>query len=109
MHEIYLFPLPVVTGDPDELYNQYLSAKATVPEMQLLSADEACLRLPILRREKVHGAIYDPTASDIDTDALHQGYLRGIRRNKSEVHTDTEVLSLTRDGEDVVVADYPAH
>lgn len=40
------------TGDPDELNNQYLSAKATVPEMQLLSADEACLRLPILRRGK---------------------------------------------------------
>lgn len=67
--------------------------------MQLLSADEACARLPILRREKVHGAIYDPTASDIDTDALHQGYLRGIRRNKGEVHTDSEVLSLTRNTE----------
>ena len=87
------------TGDPAELNNQYLSAKATVAEMQLLSADEACARLPILRREKVHGAIYDPTASDIDTDALHQGYLRGIRRNKGEVHTDSEVLSLTRNAE----------
>ncbi|MFS2095690.1 NAD(P)/FAD-dependent oxidoreductase [Pseudomonas sp. Pseusp11] len=87
------------TGDAAELNNQYLSAKATVPQMQLLSADEACARLPILRREKVHGAIYDPTASDIDTDALHQGYLRGIRRNKGEVHTDSEVLSLARDTE----------
>lgn len=85
------------TGDPDELNNQYLSAKATVPQMQRLSADEACARIPILRREKVHGAIYDPTATDIDTDALHQGYLRGIRRNQGEVHTDSEVLSLTRD------------
>ncbi|MFW9081672.1 NAD(P)/FAD-dependent oxidoreductase [Pseudomonas sp. P2757] len=87
------------TGDPAELNNQYLSAKATVPEMQLLSADEACARLPILRREKVHGAIYDPSASDIDTDALHQGYLRGIRRNKGEVHTDCQVLGLSRDAE----------
>ncbi|QTT90801.1 NAD(P)/FAD-dependent oxidoreductase [Pseudomonas chlororaphis] len=85
------------TGDPTELNNQYLSAKATVPEMQLLSADEACARLPILRREKVHGALYDPSASDIDTDALHQGYLRGIRRNQGEVRTDCEVLGLRRD------------
>ncbi|WP_347904281.1 FAD-binding oxidoreductase [Pseudomonas purpurea] len=84
-------------GDPDELTNQYLSAKATVPQMQMLSADEACARMPILRREKVHGAIYDPSASDIDTDALHQGYLRGIRRHQGEVHTDSEVLGLTRD------------
>jgi D-arginine dehydrogenase len=87
------------SGDAAELNNQYLSAKATVPEMQLLSADEACARLPILRREKVHGAIYDPSASDIDTDALHQGYLRGIRRNNGEVHTDCEVLGLSRDAE----------
>ncbi|SDY89956.1 FAD-binding oxidoreductase [Pseudomonas sp. NFIX28] len=84
-------------GDPAELNNQYLSAKATVPEMQLLNADEACARLPILRREKVHGALYDPSASDIDTDALHQGYLRGIRRNQGEVRTDCEVLGLSRD------------
>ncbi|WP_404938285.1 FAD-binding oxidoreductase [Pseudomonas sp. JDS08PS003] len=85
------------TGDPAELNNQYLSAKATVPEMQLLSADEACARLPILRREKVHGALYDPSASDIDTDALHQGYLRGIRRHQGQLYTDHEVLGLRRD------------
>ncbi|MBX8622254.1 FAD-binding oxidoreductase [Pseudomonas glycinae] len=89
------------TGDAAELNNQYLSAKATVPEMQLLSADEACARLPILRREKVHGAIYDPTASDIDTDALHQGYLRGIRRNNGQVQTDCEVLGLSRDADGI--------
>ncbi|MCJ8206339.1 FAD-binding oxidoreductase [Pseudomonas sp. RGM2987] len=85
------------TGDPVELNNQYLSARATVPQMQLLSAEEACVRLPILRRDKVHGAIYDPTACDIDTDALHQGYLRGIRRSGGEVHTDHEVVGLSRD------------
>ncbi|MGA8136783.1 MAG: FAD-binding oxidoreductase [Pseudomonas gingeri] len=87
------------SGDPDELQQQYLSAKASVPEMQLLSADEACARLPILRREKVHGAIYDPSASDIDTDALHQGYLRGIRRQQGEIHTGCEVLGLERDAD----------
>ncbi|WP_065258356.1 NAD(P)/FAD-dependent oxidoreductase [Pseudomonas bananamidigenes] len=89
------------TGDAAELNNQYLSAKATVPEMQLLSAEEACVRLPILRREKVHGAIYDPTASDIDTDALHQGYLRGMRRNNGQVLTDCEVLGLNRDADGI--------
>ena len=87
------------TGDPAELNSQYLSAKSSVPQMQLLSADQACARLPILRRDKVHGAIYDPSASDIDTDALHQGYLRGIRRQQGEVHTECEVLGLERDAE----------
>jgi D-arginine dehydrogenase len=88
-------------GDAAELNTQYQSAKATVAEVELLSADEACAKLPILRREKVHGALYDPTASDIDTDALHQGYLRGIRRNGGQVHTDSQVLGLSRDSDGV--------
>ncbi|UVJ44904.1 FAD-binding oxidoreductase [Pseudomonas sp. LS1212] len=87
------------TGDPEELQRQYQSAKASVPEMELLSAAEACARLPILRAEKVHGALYDPSASDIDTDALHQGYLRGIRRNQGQIHTDSEVVRLERTAE----------
>jgi D-arginine dehydrogenase len=85
------------SGDAAELERQYQSARASVPEMQLLDADQACERIPVLRREKVHGALYDPTACDIDTDALHQGYLRGIRRNQGQIHTDSEVLSLARD------------
>ncbi len=86
-----------LTGDPEELQRQYQSAKACVPEVELLSADQACARLPVLRRDKVHGALYDPSASDIDTDALHQGYLRGIRRQQGEVHGDCEVQQLSRD------------
>jgi len=87
------------TGDPEELQRQYLSAKASVPETQLLSAEQACTRLPVLRPERVHGAIYDPSASDIDTDALHQGYLRGIRHNNGQIHTDSEVLRLEQDAQ----------
>ncbi|TDF86640.1 FAD-binding oxidoreductase [Pseudomonas sp. H9] len=85
-----------LSGDPQELQRQYQSAKACVPEVELLSADQACARLPVLRRDKVHGALYDPSASDIDTDALHQGYLRGIRRQQGEVHSDCEVQQLSR-------------
>ncbi|QLG95094.1 FAD-binding oxidoreductase [Pseudomonas yamanorum] len=86
-------------GDPEELQRQYLSAKALVPETRLLDVDEAMAMMPILRREKVHGGIYDPTVCDIDTDVLYQGYLRGIRRNGGEIHTDNDVQKLTRDGE----------
>ncbi|WP_137884975.1 FAD-binding oxidoreductase [Pseudomonas sp. 2FE] len=83
-------------GDPEELERQYLSGKTSVPEMQLLSADQACAIVPVLRREKVHGAMLDPSAADIDTDALHQGYLRGIRRNNGQIHCDSEVTSIER-------------
>lgn len=84
------------TGDPDELQRQYQSAKASVAEVQLLSAEQACAMLPVLRAEKVHGALFDPSAADIDTDALHQGYLRGIRRHGGQIHCDSEVLQIQR-------------
>ncbi|MFV3285088.1 NAD(P)/FAD-dependent oxidoreductase [Pseudomonas sp. NY15356] len=86
-------------GDPTELQRQYLSAKACVPEFELLDADQACARLPVLRRDRIHGALYDPSASDIDTDALHQGYLRGIRRQQGEVRSDCEVRRVERDAQ----------
>ena len=84
-------------GDAEELQRQYQSAKALVPATRLLDADDALEMMPILRPEKVHGAIYDPTVCDIDTDALYQGYLRGIRRNGGEIHTDSDVQQLHRD------------
>lgn len=88
-----------LVGDAEELQRQYLSAKALVPTTRLLDVDDALEMMPILRPEKVHGAIYDPTVCDIDTDALYQGYLRGIRRNGGEIHTDSDVQQLHRDNQ----------
>ncbi|MDD0972701.1 NAD(P)/FAD-dependent oxidoreductase [Pseudomonas fontis] len=85
-----------LSGDPDELRHQYESAKACVPEVELLNAEQACEKIPVLRRDKVHGALFDPSASDIDTDALHQGYLRGIRRQQGEIHSDCDVERIER-------------
>ncbi|WP_259757080.1 NAD(P)/FAD-dependent oxidoreductase [Pseudomonas sp. GCEP-101] len=83
-------------GNPEELQRQYESALASVPEMRLLSADEACAIVPVLRRDKVHGAMLDPSAADIDTDGLLQGYLRGIRRNGGSLQLDSEALEIRR-------------
>jgi len=55
--------------------------------------------VPVLRRERVRGALYDPSAADIDTAALHQGYLRGIRQQGGEIHCDREVLAISRSTE----------
>ncbi|MBD9630448.1 NAD(P)/FAD-dependent oxidoreductase [Pseudomonas sp. PDM19] len=83
-------------GNPEELQRQFASARDSVPEMRLLDADEACAIVPVLRREKVHGAMLDPSAADIDTDGLLQGYLRGIRRNGGSVQLDSEALEISR-------------
>ncbi|MDH0098816.1 FAD-binding oxidoreductase, partial [Pseudomonas sp. GD04158] len=85
------------SGDTAELQRQFLEARAQVPEARLLDADQACALVPVLCRDKVQGALFDPSAADIDTDALHQGYLRGIRQQGGEIHNDREVLRIARD------------
>jgi D-arginine dehydrogenase len=86
-------------GEPQELQRQFANALACMPDMQLLDADQACAMLPVLRREKVHGAMYDPSAADIDTDALHQGYLRGIRQHGGRIDCSSEALAVQRIGD----------
>jgi len=63
-----------------------------------ISVDEALARVPILRRDRIAAAIYEPGASDIDVDGLHQGFLRGFKARGGELVCDTRIESLGRRG-----------
>jgi D-arginine dehydrogenase len=62
-----------------------------------LDAASACARVPVLRREAVIGAIHEPESWDMDVHALHQGYLRGMKRGGGKVLCDAEVCAIERD------------
>ncbi|ASU37490.1 FAD-dependent oxidoreductase [Herbaspirillum sp. meg3] len=63
-------------------------------KVQRLSADEACLLVPVLRREEIGGAVYEADASDIDVHSLHQGFLRGARNSGARIVCDADVQGL---------------
>ncbi|MCU0928417.1 MAG: FAD-binding oxidoreductase [Burkholderiaceae bacterium] len=65
-----------------------------------LDADEAHALVPVLRRDGLAGAAYEPDATDIDVDALHQGYLRAARRAGATLICDAEVTAVERVGHD---------
>ncbi len=50
------------------------------PDLRELDAADVLARVPCLRPELVHGALYDGASQDIDVNALHQGFLRGFRQ-----------------------------
>ena len=54
--------------------------RSVTPDARRLNADEAQAMVPVLRRDMVIGAVYEPDASDMDVHAIHQGYLRGMRQ-----------------------------
>jgi D-arginine dehydrogenase len=73
---------------------QVLSAVS--PRGRRLSRDEACRLVPVLRADRIVGAILEPDAVDMDVHAIHQGYLRGMRRAGGSLVCNAEVAAMDR-------------
>jgi D-arginine dehydrogenase len=64
------------------------------PRIRRLDAAETRRIVPVLRPDRVIGAVHEPDAMDLDVHVLHQGYLRLLRRRNGRVVTDAEVRAL---------------
>ncbi|MDM0044931.1 FAD-dependent oxidoreductase [Variovorax dokdonensis] len=73
--------------------------QSVAPQARRLSAAEAQAMVPVLRPERVLGAVFEPDASDMDVHAIHQGFLRGMRRQGGELVCDAEVTAMHREGD----------
>ena len=71
----------------------------TSPQAQRLSAAQAQALVPVLRGELLAGATLEPEAADMDVHAIHQGFLRGMRRHGGVLACDADVVSLQHDGQ----------
>jgi D-arginine dehydrogenase len=91
----------MMVARPDQealLDKHYDVVRSSTERAQRLSARGARTQVPVLRPEQVIGAVLDPTSSDVNVHALHQGYLRGIRQAGGHVYCNAEVLAVERDG-----------
>jgi len=59
---------------------------------------DAIKRVPILRRDRVAEALFEPGASDIDTNGLHQAFLRGFKARGGRLLCDVRIEALDRKG-----------
>jgi D-arginine dehydrogenase len=83
-------------GEEGELAAHWDVLRAMSPRATLLDAAGACDVTPVLRREKLLGAVLEPDAMDMDVHAIHQGFLRGIRRHGGSIVSNAEVTALSR-------------
>ncbi|MFT3957014.1 MAG: FAD-binding oxidoreductase [Piscinibacter sp.] len=67
------------------------------PTLRRLSAAEAIERVPVLRRERVDGAVLDPAATDLDVNALHQGFLRRAKGHGAQLVGDARIEFIGRE------------
>ncbi len=87
--------LMVATEGQADLLDHHEAVVRSVSErVQRFDAAGACNLVPVLRRERVLGAVYEPDAADIDVHALHQGYLRGMRAAGGMLACDTQVTAM---------------
>src|SRR3569833_201793 len=77
-----------------EEYWEEISSSTTLTRR--LTPFETLDLAPVIREGEVFGAVYEPHACDIDVHALHQGYLRELRRRGGIVHCAREVTGLER-------------
>ncbi len=70
----------------------------TCPALQRLQRDEVLSRVPCLRPEVVHAGLLDVDAQDIDVHALHQGFLRGLRRQGGVLRMGAALQAVARSG-----------
>ncbi len=69
------------------------------PNLRRLTSAEAVERAPVLRPAQVGGALLDPDATDLDVNALHQGFLRQAKACGARIVTDARAVALSRDGD----------
>jgi D-arginine dehydrogenase len=73
-------------------------ARAAGLPTRRLGPAEARERVPVLRLGAFDWGLYDPSAWDIEVDALLQGFLRGARAHGARVLTSHELTAIERTG-----------
>lgn len=76
------------------LASHWAAASQATPNARLLDSAQACAMVPVMRSEKIMGAVFEPDAMDMDVHSLHQGYLRGIRQHGGRVVCDAEATAM---------------
>ncbi len=97
--------LCVASVQQEELLDKYwdhIRSSGTVTER--LTPGQACAMVPVLRRDQIVGAVHEPDACDMDVHAIHQGYLRDLRRHGGSLICSAEVTRIERVGADWEVA-----
>lgn len=85
--------LVIASEEEIPVLERYLQGSAGLTPV---SADQAIAMVPILRREAIAAAAYEPDAQDIDVDRMLQGFARLLRQGDGRIESDARVAEVTR-------------
>jgi D-arginine dehydrogenase len=84
-------------GD-EKLLDKVLALSSDAFPIVEVDLAQAMQYAPVLRPELVGRAVYEADVLDMDVDAIHRGFLKGLANRGGQVLTDQKVLSLRHDG-----------
>lgn len=85
-------------GQQDLLLHEHAQLASTCPDLEQLDKAQTVALVSCLRPERVLGSLLDHGAMDLDVDALHQGFIRGLRQHGCEMRCSAGVSKATRRG-----------
>lgn len=74
-----------------------LASDIKTMNLEAISVDEACAKVPILNPEIITGAGYHAAAWDIDTDRMMQDFAKTIRANGGEIVTGARATAISKE------------
>lgn len=89
----------LVFGDAaqvERVREAYETMRPHTPGLELWDGTQLRDAVPVLRPQAAQLGFYEAGAADIDVDALHQGFLRGLRAHGGGVLLDAEVAGIAR-------------
>jgi D-arginine dehydrogenase len=99
--------LTIADAEQVDAIERQLAGMGPGHRVQRIEPAIACKRVPILRREGVAAALYDPDVLAMDVNAIHRGYLRMASRTGAAPHCEVRVTGIRRkDGVWHVASDF---
>lgn len=92
-------------GRSQDILDFHEAVKPLVPDLQLVDGPEAERINPVIRKGYTELGMFEPGATEIDVHALHQAYVRGLKRRGGDVFTSAKVVGFTRQGTTWLVRD----
>lgn len=90
--------LTIADPGQEHLLQDLLALSAPGREVLPIDVQTALRLAPILRAERVGAAVHEPGVADIDVAALHQGYLRELKRRGGTLICGQRISALDHQG-----------
>lgn len=81
-----------------QIETAYQAMQAQTPQLRMLDQWEVRSLVPVLDPQYSQLGLFEPGAADIDVNAVHQGFIRGLKQRGSRLECGAQIHSIERSG-----------